>query len=369
MAVDLSLSQYQGYFTPAQVESITADFKRKYPGKNVVVNKDKWGRVIEIICEVEPSSEHPEYSLAIVAAKHIAPHYHKKSTEEYKILEGSLALYKNGEIVRLSPGDKAVIKPYEVHGGEAVGAGTTVSFANGFMANSTIDFVLFEAHSSPGGQFEDHIIIPDVPCIMQPDDFACALACYAMSGSYFVKDSTLDKVAKLSKWQKGKLVWPYRFWLYLTRHGVSVTDYDLIDIYVWIEQGGEGLKSSVSSKEFEFYNKHSADLEQERQLLRKLVRQRNFTYYRRRPELQDLLKALKTGAVAEVTLNPYTLRGKDGFAVHRVVVLHFLEDTRQFIIHDPDNETPHPFWQVDYETFVNAWLEGLDSPELAVYKE
>ena len=101
----------------------------------------------------------------------------------------------------------------------------------------------------------------------------------------------------------------------------------------------------------------------------KLVKQKNFTYHRRRPKVQDLLQALKTNAIAEVTLNPYTLRGEDGFSVHRLVVLHFLEDTQQFVVHDPSSEVPHPFWQVDYKTFVNAWIDGLDSPELAVYRK
>ena len=83
----------------------------QYPGKNIVINKSN----SEIICEVEPSSEHKDYSLAIAVIDKSQLHYHKVSTEIYTVLKGNLTVTKDGKDFPLSVGETLVIKPLEKH--------------------------------------------------------------------------------------------------------------------------------------------------------------------------------------------------------------------------------------------------------------
>ncbi len=83
----------------------------QYPGKNIVINKSN----SEIICEVEPSSEHKDYSLAIAVIDKSQLHYHKVSTETYTVLKGHLTVTKDGKDFPLSVGETLVIKPLEKH--------------------------------------------------------------------------------------------------------------------------------------------------------------------------------------------------------------------------------------------------------------
>ncbi len=205
-----------------------------------------------------------------------------------------------------------------------------------------------------------------VPFIKQPDDYSCALASYTMVGKYFFPELSLQEVVKITNWQKGKIVWPYRFWLYLVQKGVNVADYDLIDIKAWARFGEQGLKNSVLDlKEFEFYKKHSLDLNAEAKVIAELLKEKKFVYQKRRPTFDDLLHALDKKAICEVTLNPYVLRGETGFMIHRVVVVGYASD--KIVFHDPDNKRPQAYKKVDRNVFINAWLNGLDAPELAVY--
>lgn len=114
-------------------------FSATYPGKNIVALPA--AEPAEIICEIDPSAEHPEYNTAIAAIKASVPHYHKKATETYKVLRGSLELWVDGQKHTLKPGDTHVIKPGQIH------------FAKG-------DFALVEVISRPGWTAADHILSP-----------------------------------------------------------------------------------------------------------------------------------------------------------------------------------------------------------------
>lgn len=113
-------------------------FKRTYPGKNIVCLPED--DPSEIICEIEPSSEHPDYNVAVAAIKQSVPHYHHKATEEYEVLEGELELVVDGESIKLKQGDTYVIKPPAVHSAKG-------------------DFTLVRVSSKPGWTPDDHILV------------------------------------------------------------------------------------------------------------------------------------------------------------------------------------------------------------------
>lgn len=116
---------------------IVKELKEKYPGKNIVLLPQE--NPTEIICEIEPTSKHPEYSKAIAVIEKSDPHFHKKSTEKYTILKGKLKITKNGKEYRISEGETFLIKPMDVH------------FAEG-------DSVWAEVISTPGWTLQDHIL-------------------------------------------------------------------------------------------------------------------------------------------------------------------------------------------------------------------
>lgn len=121
-------------------EKVLKEVREKYPGKNVVCFPNDESPT-EIIVELEPSTEHPERSLALAIVGKSEPHYHKVSTEVYEVTKGTLLLTIEGKTHTLKEGEKMTIKPNQVHNAE--GKGET----------------WFLTHSKPGWKFEDHIIV------------------------------------------------------------------------------------------------------------------------------------------------------------------------------------------------------------------
>ena len=89
----------------------------------------------------------------------------------------------------------------------------------------------------------------DIPYVGNPGS-ACALACYTMVSMYFFPNTNFEKIAKISRWKEGYVVWEMPFWNWIMEQGVNVTNYDLINFTAWAEQGTEGLKASVPENLF-----------------------------------------------------------------------------------------------------------------------
>jgi len=112
--------------------------KQKYPGKKII-KKDK-NSPTEIVCEIDPTENHKDYSIVIAVIDRSIPHYHKITTEIYEVIKGELTIYKNNKEHKLKPGDKLTILPNEIH--YAIGAETLV-----------------KTTGRPGWTISDHIII------------------------------------------------------------------------------------------------------------------------------------------------------------------------------------------------------------------
>ena len=120
------------------VEKVVSQLKKKYPGKTIIKNMDKEGKVIEIICELEATEDHPEYSEVIAVADSSAMHFHKKLQETYKVIKGELTVVTDVKTFRLTKGDSITMEPGTVH-------------AN--IGNET----WFHVYSKPGWTIGDHI--------------------------------------------------------------------------------------------------------------------------------------------------------------------------------------------------------------------
>ncbi len=116
---------------------IVENLKKRYPGKNIIKNDES--NPTEILCEIDPANEHPEYSNAVAIIDKSKPHQHNKTTETYKVLKGKLTLHIGNEIKQLNEGDAFVIKPGNIHWAE--GRETWV-----------------ECYSEPGWSIDDHIL-------------------------------------------------------------------------------------------------------------------------------------------------------------------------------------------------------------------
>ncbi|MBI2641674.1 cupin domain-containing protein [Candidatus Roizmanbacteria bacterium] len=125
-------------------KKIIKELKKKYPGKKIILNPPE--NPTEIICEIDPTSKHPEKSVALAIIGKSRPHYHKKSTEIYEAVRGTLTVYKNSRKHILQEGQKITIEPNVVH------------YAKGNES-------WFLTHSTPGWTFEDHIIVDNSPLI------------------------------------------------------------------------------------------------------------------------------------------------------------------------------------------------------------
>lgn len=203
----------------------------------------------------------------------------------------------------------------------------------------------------------------NVPYIKQPDPMSCALACYAMVAKHFFPKVTFEEIAKVSDWQPGYIAWGFKFQIWIADRGIKIEEHDPTDYEAWASNGLEGLRKTASAKELRYYTEHTKDIEIYSADIAKLLKHPNFTHMRQKPAFELLEKNIKEGNVCEVVLNSRTLRGKEGFSLHRVVVLDTNE--REVVFHDPAHE-PHE--KAKKELFEKAWLKEVNDSELCVYK-
>lgn len=130
---------------------VKQQLKEIHPESQLFENKNTYGEVTEVLCEIEPTSHHSEYSKVIAVIDRSKPHYHKATKETYKILKGSLKLFIEGDLIELEAGDEYEIPVNKVH------------WAYG-------DESWVECYSKPGWTIEDYIevnwlkiLIPSLP--------------------------------------------------------------------------------------------------------------------------------------------------------------------------------------------------------------
>lgn len=117
---------------------ILAELHQKYPNKTIVCLPHE--NPSEIICEIEPASDHPERSTAMAIVGKSAAHYHKICTEVYEVVKGTLSVYIGEEKHILEVGDSITIKPGEVHSVEG-------------------DETWYLTYGNPGWTPQDHILV------------------------------------------------------------------------------------------------------------------------------------------------------------------------------------------------------------------
>lgn len=120
------------------LKNILQSLSQQYPKKKIILNSKN--NPTEILCEVEPTTDHPNYSVAIAVINKTHPHKHIKTTETYEVIKGDLNLNIDGKIIILKSGEKITIKPNQVHEAQGKEAWVRVT-------------------SKPGWIKEDHLFI------------------------------------------------------------------------------------------------------------------------------------------------------------------------------------------------------------------
>jgi quercetin dioxygenase-like cupin family protein len=121
------------------LQDVLRYFHKNYPNRNVVLLPKE--QPTEIICEADPSSNHPAYNRAIAAIQKSAAHYHKQAVETYTVLKGKVVLYIDKERVELREGESHVIQPQQIHHVESE------------------SFALVQVDSKPGWTADDHFLV------------------------------------------------------------------------------------------------------------------------------------------------------------------------------------------------------------------
>ncbi len=94
-------------------KKVTPKLSKLYPNSSIIENK-----INDITTEIVRKlgkSEDNNTSRAIAVIDESKPHYHKKTTETYKILEGELKLFVGFDEYILKPGEEIEIKPNQIH--------------------------------------------------------------------------------------------------------------------------------------------------------------------------------------------------------------------------------------------------------------
>lgn len=95
------------------LKNVLQSLSQQYPKKKIILNSKN--NPTEILCEIEPTAEHPNYSVAIAVIDKTLPHKHQKTTETYEVITGILILNIDGKITILNTGEKIIINPNQVH--------------------------------------------------------------------------------------------------------------------------------------------------------------------------------------------------------------------------------------------------------------
>jgi hypothetical protein len=187
-----------------------------------------------------------------------------------------------------------------------------------------------------------------------------------MIAQYLLHDAsiTFKQLGKIAGWRKNYVVWEFPIWKWLMDQGVYITDYDIIDYDAWSREGIAGLKSSIPSEEFKWYEENTYDLNEVTGHVQQAFVHANFTGIRKKPTWEEVVAEYGKPGICDIVLNSHALNRKEGFAAHRVVLIEITGE--EVIFHDPNHDGSGEYRHESIDHFKMA-LESIESPALARY--
>jgi mannose-6-phosphate isomerase-like protein (cupin superfamily) len=90
--------------TTAELESYAAELRASYPGCHLKTAPDQ----CELVAEISPE-------LAVAIIERSQPHFHRATTEVYRVLKGTLLVARAGMGVVLQAGEEITLEPGQIH--------------------------------------------------------------------------------------------------------------------------------------------------------------------------------------------------------------------------------------------------------------
>ena len=205
----------------------------------------------------------------------------------------------------------------------------------------------------------------DVPYHGNPGN-ACALACYTMSARYLLpkEDITFENFGKLANWKKGYVIWAFPIWKWLMDKGVKIDDYDTVDYSLWAKEGTKGLRKSLPPKAFKFVKDNTYDLDEVSKQAVLALDYPNFKYTKCHVTWEMIVKETSKPGICEVGLDGRMLHRKEGFTLHRVVLIEI--NDKEVIFHDPTFENDGAYKREPVD-FFRKCVESVVDTELCRY--
>jgi len=187
-----------------------------------------------------------------------------------------------------------------------------------------------------------------------------------MVGQYLLPDAgiTFEMFGELADYKPGYVVWAYPVWKWMLDHGVHIIDQDISGQEEWSKEGVEGLRRSVSKKEFEYYKMNTYDLEAVTKQLQLVAEHPNFKSTQKRLSWDDIVEEFNKPGICDITLDGKFLSHKPDFSVHRVVLLDITDNEVTF--HNPRVDNGGAFQKETINHF-RAAIEKLSGPEVCRY--
>lgn len=206
----------------------------------------------------------------------------------------------------------------------------------------------------------------EVPYHNNPSGTACALACYTMAAQYLLPehDITFEQLGEIADQREGYAVWGFPVWQWLMNKGVYIIDYDVIDYDAWAKRGFESLKENLPENEFAFLEKATYDVDTVGKQIKLAFDHPNFTYVRKKTTWDDVIAEFNKPGICDLTLNSRALNKRDGFVLHRVMLIDITDN--EVIFHDPNREGTGAYRHEPFEHF-RAVFESIEGPELTRY--
>ncbi|MFH0799432.1 MAG: hypothetical protein V2A66_04540 [Pseudomonadota bacterium] len=160
---------------------------------------------------------------------------------------------------------------------------------------------------------------------------------------------TYDELDAISQKLPGKWTWPTVAMLWMIEQGLKVNLIEEFDYKAFVKRGEKYLIERFGEEVGCAQAEHS-DIDREREIARLFIALAPLEY--RVPELKDIKKQLKKGAVVILNVNAAALHGVEGYSGHFVVVCDVKKDS--IILHDP-GLPPYPALEVPLDRFDRAW--------------
>jgi hypothetical protein len=195
---------------------------------------------------------------------------------------------------------------------------------------------------------------------------ACALACYTMVAQYLLPKAnvTFEQLGKIADWHPGYVVWEAPVFVWLMNQDVHITDHDVIDLNAWATEGFAGLQKTIPPDEFKWYQENTYDFDGLTDDIKAMATHPNFTYIQHKPTWEDIVTEAAKPGICDLTLNSLALNHKEGFEVHRVILIEVSDE--EVVFHDPNKDGSGAYRRESVAHFRKA-LEAIESPCLVRY--